>query len=98
MLRSHGLRPVDDREVPAFGAGAAYSSTADMARYVDALLHQGANTHGSMLKPATLASMFEPYFQPDPRVPGMGLGFTWARRVAIAPSVMTASFRAFSRR
>jgi Beta-lactamase len=27
------------------------------------------------LKPDTLASMFQPHFQPDPRVPGMGLGF-----------------------
>ncbi len=28
-----------------------------------------------MLNPATLATMFEPHYQPDPRLPGMGLGF-----------------------
>jgi hypothetical protein len=36
----------------------------------------GANSHGSVLKPATLASMFEPQYQPDPRVPGIGLAFS----------------------
>ncbi len=46
-----------------------------MARYVAALLGGGANVHGAVLKPATLATMFEPHYQPDPRVPGMGLGF-----------------------
>jgi len=44
-----------------------------MARYVAALLGGGANEHGSVLKPATLASMFQPHYQPDPRVPGIGL-------------------------
>ena len=75
VLRSRGLRPVDERDVPAFGAGAAYSTTADMACYVHALLHHGANAHGLVLKPETLASMFQPHFRPDPRLPGMGLGF-----------------------
>jgi hypothetical protein len=28
-----------------------------------------------VLKPATLAAMFEPHYQPDPRIPGMGLAF-----------------------
>jgi hypothetical protein len=28
-----------------------------------------------VLSPATLATMFEPHYQPDPRMPGMGLGF-----------------------
>jgi hypothetical protein len=28
-----------------------------------------------VLEPATLATMFEPHYQPDPRLPGMGLGF-----------------------
>ena len=52
-----------------------YSTTADMARYVAALLGGRTGEHGSVLKPDTLASMFQPHFQPDPRVPGMGLGF-----------------------
>ena len=52
-----------------------YSTTADMARYVSALLNGGANEHGSVLEPDTLAWMFEPHFRLDPRAPGMGLGF-----------------------
>jgi CubicO group peptidase (beta-lactamase class C family) len=75
VLRSRGLKPVADREVPTPGGGGMYSTTADMARYVAALLHGGTGEHGSVLKPDTLASMFQPHFQPDPRVPGMGLGF-----------------------
>jgi CubicO group peptidase (beta-lactamase class C family) len=75
VLRSQGLREVSDRDVPALGAGAAYSTTADMARYVRALLNRGSNGHGSVLAPSTVTTMFEPHFQPDPRVPGMGLGF-----------------------
>ena len=75
VLRSRGLRPVIDRDVLALGGGAAYSTITDMARYVAALLGQGTNSHGSILEPATLTSMFHPHFQPDPRVPGMGLGF-----------------------
>src|SRR5262249_61066210 len=39
------------------------------------LLGGGANEHGRVPRPATLASMFEPSYQPDPRIPGMGLGF-----------------------
>ena len=46
-----------------------------MARFVAALLGGGANEHGAVLEPATLATMFEPHYQPDPRLPGMGLGF-----------------------
>ena len=57
------------------GGGAAYSTAADLARYVAALLGHGANAHGTLLRAATLSSMFDPHFQPDPRVPGMGLGF-----------------------
>lgn len=75
VLRSRGLKPVADRDFPTPGAGAMYSTTGDMARYVAALLHGGANEHGSVLKPETLATMFQPHFQPDPRLPGMGLGF-----------------------
>jgi CubicO group peptidase (beta-lactamase class C family) len=75
VLRSRGLKPVADREVTTPGGGAMYSSTADMARYVAALLRGGANDRGGVLKPGTMAAMFEPQFQPDPRVPGMGLGF-----------------------
>jgi len=74
-LGSHGAKAVTDYEVVTVGGGAAYSTTADMARYVAALLGGGGNEHGSVLKPATLASMFEAHYQPDPRVPGIGLAF-----------------------
>jgi len=74
-LRSGGVREVTDYEVVVAGGGAAYSTTRDMARYLAALLGGGANEHGSVLKPATLATMFEPQYQPDPRIPGMGLAF-----------------------
>jgi CubicO group peptidase (beta-lactamase class C family) len=49
-----------------------YSTPRDMARYVAALLGGGASDHGAVLKPATLAMMFAPQFQPDPRLPGHG--------------------------
>lgn len=75
VLRSRGLRPVADREVPTPGGGGMYSATADIARYVAGLLRIAANEHGSVLRPETVATMFRPHFQPDPRVPGMGLGF-----------------------
>ncbi len=75
VLRSGGLKPVADREVSTPGGSAMYSTAADMARYVAALLRMDAGGHGPVLKPATLASMFQPHFQPDPRVPGMGLAF-----------------------
>jgi CubicO group peptidase (beta-lactamase class C family) len=75
VVRSRGLRPVTDREMVTAGGGSVYSTTGDMARYVAALLGRGANQHGSVLEPGTLARMFEPHYQPDPRIPGMGLGF-----------------------
>ncbi len=52
-----------------------YSTTRDMARFAAALLGGGANEHGAILEPASLASMFEPHHRPDPRLPGRGLGF-----------------------
>jgi hypothetical protein len=46
-----------------------------MARFAAALIGGGANAHGSVLQPVTLATMFDPHFRPDPRLPGWGLGF-----------------------
>jgi hypothetical protein len=46
-----------------------------MARYLAALLGGGANEHGRVLRPETLTTMYEPQFQPDPRIPGLGLAF-----------------------
>ena len=74
-LRSGGPEPHSDYEVVTAGGGAAYSTPRDMARYLAALLGGGGNEHGSVLKPATLATMFEPQYQPDPRIPGLGLAF-----------------------
>jgi CubicO group peptidase (beta-lactamase class C family) len=74
-MRSRRLKAATDREIVPAGCGAVYSTTTAMARYVSALLGGGANRHGSVLKPGTLAQLFEPHYQPDPRIPGMGLGF-----------------------
>jgi CubicO group peptidase (beta-lactamase class C family) len=74
-LRAGGPRPVDDGDLVTVGAGGVYSTLGDMARYLAALLGGGANEHGSVLKPETLAVMFASQYRPDPRVPGMGLAF-----------------------
>jgi CubicO group peptidase (beta-lactamase class C family) len=70
-----GPRRVPDREWTCAGGGGIYSTPRDMARFVAALVRGGANEHGRILEAATLASMFEPHYQPDPRIPGMGIGF-----------------------
>ena len=72
---SHGAKAVADRDWIGAAAGGVYSTTGDMARFVAALLGGGANEHGHVLQPATLATMFAPHYQPDARLPGMGLGF-----------------------
>jgi CubicO group peptidase (beta-lactamase class C family) len=74
-LRAGGARPVADFEMVTVGADSVYSTMRDMARYVAALLRGGSNEHGSILEPRTVATMFEPHYQPDARVPGFGLGF-----------------------
>ena len=80
VLRSRGLKEVADREVPTVGGGGMYSTTADIARYVAALLQMAGNEQSSVLKAETLRTMFQPHFQPDPRVPGMGWPSSLARR------------------
>ena len=72
---SHGAKAVPDRDWIGAGAGGIYSTASDMARLVAALLGGGANEHGRVLQSATLATMYEPHYQPDARLPGMGLGF-----------------------
>jgi len=74
-LRAGAPRPVRDCDLVTAGAGGIYSTTADMARYVAAMLAGGSGKHGQILKPETLASMFAPHYQPDPRLPGVGLAF-----------------------
>jgi CubicO group peptidase (beta-lactamase class C family) len=75
-LHSGGAKAIADYEVVTVGGGGAYSTPRDMARYIAALVGGGANEHGSVLKPATVATMFEPQYQADPRVPGIGLAFS----------------------
>jgi CubicO group peptidase (beta-lactamase class C family) len=75
VLRATGPRPVADRDWIGAAGGGIYSTARDMARYVAALLGGGANEHGRVLRPATLATMFAPQYQTDPRLPGMGLSF-----------------------
>jgi CubicO group peptidase (beta-lactamase class C family) len=73
-LHSRRAVPVDC-ELTTPGAGGIYSSPRDMARYVAALLNGGTNDGGSVLKPGTLELMYQPHYQPDPRISGMGLAF-----------------------
>jgi CubicO group peptidase (beta-lactamase class C family) len=70
-----GPTPVRDYEFTTGGASVAFSTPRDMAAYLAALMGGGANEHGRVLEPDTMQAMFEPHYQPDPRVPGMGLGF-----------------------
>jgi CubicO group peptidase (beta-lactamase class C family) len=74
-LRVRGPRPIRDCDLITAGGGGIYSTSRDMARYVAALLGGGANERGSVLRPETLAAMFAPQYQPDPRLPGVGLAF-----------------------
>lgn len=74
-LRRHGLEPADTGPLPLLAAGGLYSTTGDLSRYIAALLDGGAGERGRILEPETLAAMFQPHHQPDPRVPGAGLGF-----------------------
>jgi CubicO group peptidase (beta-lactamase class C family) len=74
-LGRRGAKPVPDRDWIGGGFGGIYSTARDMARFVAALLGGGANEQGRVLEPATLATMFEPHYQADARLRGMGLGF-----------------------
>jgi len=74
-FRSGGAKAVELREMVTAGAAAIRSTPRDMARYLAALLGGGANEQGSVLRPATVATMFEPQYQPDPRIHGLGLAF-----------------------
>jgi len=65
------MRPVKDFEIVVGPAGSCFSTTADMARYVACLAGGGA----PLLRPQTLARMFEPQGEPDPAMPAMGLAF-----------------------
>ncbi|MCA9958495.1 MAG: beta-lactamase family protein [Anaerolineales bacterium] len=69
------FRPVADLEQITTAAGSMYASVNDMGRYISALMNEGKNEFGQILKPETLNKMFTPQFQLDPRLQGMGYGF-----------------------
>lgn len=73
-LGARGPVPVTHREMITAPASSAYSTAHDMTRYLAALLNGGRNDHGRILQSDTLATMFAPHYQPDPRIPGIGLG------------------------
>jgi CubicO group peptidase (beta-lactamase class C family) len=73
-IRSDGAKAVIDRQGVTPAAGSIYSTPHDMGRYIAALLTGGAGEHGSILRPDTVALMFQPHYQPDPQYP------VWASR------------------
>ena len=74
-ISGRGVREVAERDLVTAGAASIYATPADMARYLSALVGGGSGEHGAVLEPKTVAMMFEPQYQPDPRIPGMGLAF-----------------------
>jgi CubicO group peptidase (beta-lactamase class C family) len=74
-LGRRGVETVPDRDWVDRGAGGVYSTPRDVARFAVALMNGGANEHGAILDPETLATMFEQHHRSDPRLPGWGLGF-----------------------
>ena len=74
-IRRGGPEPVPDREWIGAGGGGIYSTTADIARFVAAVLGGGAAAGASVIRPATLAGMLRPQWRTDRRVTAMGLGF-----------------------
>ncbi|HSL15010.1 MAG TPA: serine hydrolase [Actinomycetota bacterium] len=77
-LGRRGAQAVPDRDWIGAAGGGIYSTTRDIARFAAALMGGGANEHGSVLEPATLTTMFESHYRPDPRLLGWGLGFARA--------------------
>jgi CubicO group peptidase (beta-lactamase class C family) len=70
-----GLRAVPDLEVVPTGAGGVYASLRDMIRYVTALLAAADGRREGVLQAGTVETMWRPHYQPDTRLPGVGLAF-----------------------
>ncbi len=85
-LSANGASAITDRQGVTAAAGSIYSTPRDMARYVAALLNGGSGEHGAILRPDTVSLMFEPHYQPDPRIPGIGLAF-WRVDLGGRPAV-----------
>lgn len=73
-LRARGAQAVADYEVVTLPGGGVNSTPEDMARFLAALFGDRASGQGGILDPETLHMMFQPHYQPDPRIPGIGLG------------------------
>ncbi|MBV8632302.1 MAG: beta-lactamase family protein [Silvibacterium sp.] len=82
---SEGYRDSTDKAAVGFeivnppGAGALSSTAADMGRFGQALLNGGELDGTRILKPETLAQMWTPQFQANPKLPPQCMGFyqTW---------------------
>jgi CubicO group peptidase (beta-lactamase class C family) len=70
-----GLKPVTHRDALLVAAGGMYSTPADLARYLGALLHGGVGERDVVLGPESVGELFSAHHRPDPRLPGTGLTF-----------------------
>ncbi|MEZ4587870.1 MAG: serine hydrolase domain-containing protein [Gemmatimonadales bacterium] len=68
-----GCQPLPDLYSHPYPVGLAYSTAADMGRFVRALLGQGPAD--SVLDPRARAELFRERFRNEPTVPGISLGF-----------------------
>jgi CubicO group peptidase (beta-lactamase class C family) len=82
-IGSRGVAAIPFRAMVTAGAASICSTPRDMARYLSALLAGGTGARRSILRPETIAMMFDPHYRPDPRIPGMGLAFFRGRAGAI---------------
>lgn len=74
-LKNGKLEPTSVKFFPDAGAGSVNSSVEEMALYMAALMNDGENQHGRVLKPETLALMMTPHYREHPRLGAMGLSF-----------------------
>lgn len=74
-IRRRRVEPIALREMITVGAGCVTSTPRDLGRYLAALLRGGSLGGATILAPETLAQMFAPQVQADPRIPGVGLTF-----------------------
>lgn len=79
-VRSRRVDRMPESDWVTVGAAAAWSTPRDMARYLAALLAGGSTPDGTrILRADTVAAMVAQQYSPDPRIPGMGLGFFRSR-------------------
>jgi len=62
------FEPVEYLRIEVAGAGSVFSTVNDMAKYVAALMNQGANAHGRYVKQETFEQMITPQLEIDPRM------------------------------